>query len=55
LGVDFELIEAIVQPSEHWFRLHPGPGPVDVPLLVAESALHNNLIEQFTMTLQVVK
>jgi hypothetical protein len=54
LGVDFELLETRYQPSAHWYRLHPGPS-VDLNLLLAESALYNNLIEQLEMTLQVVK
>jgi hypothetical protein len=54
VGVDFELIETLYQPSAHWYRLHPGPN-VDLNLLLSESALYNNLIEQLEMTLQVVK
>lgn len=54
LGVNFELTRTNYRPSSHWFRLHPGPD-VDLDLLLHESALHNNLIEQIEMMLEVVK
>ena len=54
LGVDFELVQTVVKPSPHWFRLHPGPA-VDMELLQMESALYNNLIAEFKMELRVVK
>jgi hypothetical protein len=54
LGIDFELVATNVTPSEHWFRLHPGH-PVDMELLLNESALYNNLIEELKMELRVVK
>jgi hypothetical protein len=54
LGIDFELIEVRLQPTELWFKLHPQL-PVDMAALLAESALHNNLIEEVHMTLRPVK
>src|SRR5262249_30219253 len=53
LGVDFELQVIRCTPSSHWFRLHPGP--VDHDLIMRESAIYSNLIEQIEMTLKVVK
>jgi hypothetical protein len=54
LGVNFELRKTSLKPSSDWFRLHP-ENPVDVQLLLQESALYNNLIEQFEMDLEVIK
>ncbi|MFI5454518.1 MAG: class I SAM-dependent methyltransferase [Isosphaerales bacterium] len=54
LGIDFELIEMKLQPSELWYRLHPQL-PVDAGALMQQSALYNNLIEEVQMTLRPVK
>jgi hypothetical protein len=54
LGVDFELTEASLKPSDTWFRLHPEP-EVDLEKLLFEGSIYNNLIEEIQMTLQVVK
>jgi len=54
LDVDFELLQTKFRPSTHWFRLHPRQ-PVDLELLLAESAIYNNLIEQIDMVLRVIK
>jgi hypothetical protein len=54
LGIDFELIEMKLQPSELWYRLHPQL-PVDPAALMQQSALYNNLIEEVQMTLRPVK
>lgn len=54
LDVDFELIETQFTPSAHWFRLHPEE-TVDMDLLIAESAIYRNLIEQIYMKVRVVK
>ena len=54
LGVDFELVEMKLRPSELWHRLHPDL-PVDPGALLQQSALYNNLIEEVQMTLQPVK
>lgn len=54
LGVDFELQSVKLQPSQDWFRLHP-QNPVDIDLLVQESNIHNNLIEQYEMELIAIK
>ena len=43
-----------MKPSEDWFRLHPDKN-VDAKLLQQESAIYNNLIEQYEMTLEVIK
>ena len=52
--MDFELVGTAIKASEHWFRLHPGPD-VDLALLLKESALYNNLIEEYQMELRVIK
>jgi hypothetical protein len=54
LGIDFELIEMKLEPSELWYRLHP-QRPVDGQILMQQSALYNNLIQEVQMTLQPVK
>lgn len=54
LGVDFELTEARLKPSETWFRLHPEP-EVDVEKLRLEGSIFNNLIEEIQMTLLAIK
>jgi hypothetical protein len=54
LGIDFELVEVKLKPSEHWHRLHP-QNPVDTKALVEQSELYNNLIEQVHMILKPVK
>jgi hypothetical protein len=54
LGIDFELVEVKLKPSEHWHRLHP-QNPVDTKALVEQSGLYNNLIEQVHMILKPVK
>ncbi len=54
LGVDFELIETKLEPSELWYILHP-ERPVDHKALLQQSALFNNLIEEVEMTLRPVK
>ena len=43
--MDFDLKNVILHPSPDWFRLHPEQ-PVDTALLLRESNLYNNLIEQ---------
>jgi hypothetical protein len=54
LGVDFELTEVALKPSELWSRLHPQV-PVDTAQLIQQSALYNNLIQEVQMTLKAVK
>ena len=54
LNVDFELRETVIKPSTHWFRLYPDEN-VDINLLQRESALYNNLIEEYHMILEVIK
>ena len=54
LDLDFELRETIIKPSKDWFRLHPEKN-VDINLLQQESAIYNNLIEQYEMILEVIK
>jgi hypothetical protein len=54
LDVDFEIERTEWKPSSDWFRLHPAP---DVKLedLLREAAIYNNLIEEITFQLRVVK
>ena len=54
LGIDFEVIDVKLKPSELWRRLHPQV-PVDIEALRQQSALYNNLIEEVHMALQAVK
>ena len=54
LGIDFELIEVKLKPSEHWHRLNPHTS-ADVGTLLQQSALYNNLIEEVDMVLRPVK
>jgi hypothetical protein len=54
LDVDFELVSTSLRPGAAWFERHPG-AQVDLALLMRESALMNNLIEQYDFTLRVVK
>jgi hypothetical protein len=54
LGIDFELMEVKLEPSELWYRLHP-QRPVDAGILIQQSALYNNLIQEVQMTLRPVK
>ena len=54
LGIDFELTEVKVKPSEHWNRMNP-QGSTDVGTLLQQSALYNNLIEEIDMVLRPVK
>jgi hypothetical protein len=54
LGVDFEVLQTTYKPSAHWYRLHPEP-QVDSKLLLAESALYNNLVEELDILLDVIK
>ena len=54
LNIDFELKQVELKPSQDWFRLHPEQN-VDINLLQQESAIYNNLITQYDMTLEVIK
>tara|TARA_X000001036_G_scaffold370832_1_gene357548 strand:+ start:65 stop:655 length:591 start_codon:yes stop_codon:yes gene_type:complete len=54
LNIDFELKQTVIKPSHDWFRLHPEQN-VDINLLQQESSIYNNLIEQYDMSLEVVK
>ncbi len=54
LDIDFELKQTVIKPSRDWFRLHPDKN-VDITLLQQESNIYNNLIEQYDMTLEVIK
>ena len=54
LGIDFELKQTIAKPSAEWFKLYPDRN-VDINLLQEKSALYNNIIEQYEMTLEVIK
>jgi hypothetical protein len=54
LGVNFELRNTIFYPSQDWFRLHPEQ-PVNFELLVRESSIYNNLLEQYEMDVEVIK
>lgn len=54
LGVDFELVQTQLIPSQLWRDRYPDRAD-DLQLLLQESALYNNLIEALDMVLQVVK
>lgn len=54
LDVNFELIETIYKPSYWWFKLYAEQAN-DQELFFQQSAIYNNLIEEISMTLEVVK
>jgi hypothetical protein len=54
LDVDFELVSTSLKPGAAWFERHPGTA-VDLNLLLRESAIYNNLIEQYDFVLRVIK
>ncbi len=54
LGVDFELIKTNLVPSQLWRDRYPNQTN-NLQLLLQESALYNNLIEEVEMWLNVVK
>ncbi len=54
LGIDFELSEVKLKPSELWYRMD-SQNPVGFGALVQMSALYNNLIEEVQMVLRPVK
>ncbi len=54
LNIDFDLKQTAIKPSKDWFRLHPEQN-VNLKLLQQESAIYNNLIEEYDMTLEVIK
>jgi hypothetical protein len=54
LGVDFELVQTQLTPSQLWRDRYPNQVN-DVNLLLQESALYNNLIEELQLTLNVIK
>ena len=54
LDIDFERRKTNLRPSEEWFKLHPSQ-EIDVELFRQESKRYNNLIEQYEMTLEVIK
>lgn len=54
LNVDFELIETRLVPSPLWYQRYPQQSQ-NLELLLQESLLFNNLIEEVEMTLKVIK
>ncbi len=54
LGIDFELIELKLKPTELWHQFYPEL-PVEPMTMLRHSAPYNNLIEEVQMTLQTVK
>ncbi|MEO0535214.1 MAG: hypothetical protein AAF215_15245 [Cyanobacteria bacterium P01_A01_bin.123] len=54
LDVDFELVQTNLSASPLWFERYRDRAN-DVQLLLQESALYNNLIEEIEMQLQVIK
>jgi len=54
LGFDFELIDVKQKPSELWHRLH-SQHPAHAEILLQQSALYNNVIEEVQMLLRAVK
>ena len=54
LDVDFEIRSIRIEPSNHWYRLHPGKN-INVPLLIQESEIYNGLIQQYDIWLEVLK
>ncbi|MBO9999877.1 MAG: hypothetical protein J7641_12895 [Cyanobacteria bacterium SID2] len=54
LDVDFELVKTNFVASQLWFDRYPNRSS-DLQLLLQESALYNNLIEEIEMVLKVIK
>lgn len=54
LDVDFELVKTNLVPSQLWFERYRDRAQ-NLQLLLAESAIYNNLIEEVEMYLRVVK
>ncbi len=54
LNVDLELRSIRLEPSEHWYKMHPHE-EVDVQLLIQESEIYNGLIKLYDMELEVIK
>jgi hypothetical protein len=55
-GVDFELTDVNLKPSDLWRRLNAdSPHPVDAATLLQQSELYNNMIEEVEMKLHAVK
>ena len=54
LNIDFDLKQTVIKPSQDWYRLHPEKN-LDINLLQQESSIYNNLIEEYNMTLEVIK
>jgi hypothetical protein len=54
LGIDFEVSEVNLQPSELWLRMQAQQS-LDIKALVQLSAMYNNLIDEVQMTLRPVK
>ena len=54
LDVNLELKEIRLKPSSDWFRLHPEKN-VDLDLLIQESNIYNNIIEEYDMVVEVLK
>ena len=56
LNIDFELIQTHIHPSQQWFKLHPEENEkLNLNLLIEESKLYGNLIEEYSFTLKTVK
>ncbi len=54
LDIDFELKKTGFKPSQDWYRLHPERN-TDIKLLIQESNIYNNLIEEYELVLEVIK
>ncbi len=54
LGVDFELVQTQYKPSSLWYQRHP-ESPIDEDLFMQESYTFNNIIEEISMILKVIK
>ena len=52
--VDFELVKTNLTPSQVWFNRYPNHRQ-DVNMLMRETKIYNNLIEQVDMELRVIK
>lgn len=54
LGIDFELVDVKLLPSEPWRNLH-AQNPAAADALWQQHALYNNIIEEVQMLLRAVK
>jgi hypothetical protein len=54
LGIDFDIVDVKHQPSQLWHRVN-AHSPTDAQIMMEQSALYNNVIEEVQILLRAVK